>query len=204
MISGTKDADLKEAQFFSSMSQVLEHLEKAIEGVKELDSSDVVKDIEMWKNRALLAEKKNKQMAEEIEKLKREKESFQFRFKKIAVSRGVDTVQNITSSTSANTLNESSFAQNYKSFQELRVDVTPENKELRKLIGHKRDSFRHKWNKASISNRIQGIEMEEEKSIGASTAAARKYLNGMLSENDKMFIPNEISILETREDERSL
>jgi hypothetical protein len=46
--------------------------------------------------------------------------------------------------------------------------------------------------------------LQEEESIGESTAAARKYLNGMLDENDKMYVPKEVVLLDSREDEGSV
>lgn len=201
------------------MSEVLEHLEQAIKGAKELDSNNIVQDVEMWKRRALLAENKNKALENQVQNLIAENASLENRCKraeKIALARGYDPIEDLMTT-------KTSPKGSYQSIRDLmhipsnrfsddskeedlddEETATPDTHEMKKLLGRKSESFRHKWNKTNISNRIKGIELKEEESIGESTAAARKYLNGMLGENDKMYIPKEVVILESREDEGSV
>jgi hypothetical protein len=207
-----------ELNYFLSMSQVLEHLEQAIEGAKELDSNNIVQDVEMWKKRALVAEDKIKALEEQMQSLLKENESLEIRCKraeKVAIARGYDPIEELMTPTSPRGLNQSRRNSMYNSDRKFddepkEVDqdeetVTPDANEMKRLLGRKSESFRHKWNKTNISNRIKGIEMNEEESIGESTAAARKYLNGILDENDKMYIPRDVVILEQgRDDEASV
>lgn len=217
MNSEKKQFTPNELNYFLSMSQVLEHLEQAIEGAKELDSNNIVQDVEMWKRRALMAEDKIKALEDQVQSLIKENESLEIRCKraeKVAIARGYDPIEELMTPRSPRGLNQSRrnlmYNSDRKSGDEPKeVDqdeetVTPDTDEMKRLLGRKSESFRHKWNKTNVSNRIKGIEMHEEESIGESTAAARKYLNGLLDENDKMYIPRDVVILEERDEEASV
>lgn len=173
------------------MGDIIDHLQKALEFARSYDQLNVLHEMEQWKKRAMDAEKKQEEMAQEIQTLKKEVTTWENRTRR--AEKRCERLQNGDQDKDASF--RSLYNHNCDSSNASEISITKSGTEIKALIQGK--SFRNKWDR----KRIAGIEEEIHlMSDGESTVAAREYINQFIESSSKRMIIQD----ETRDDSLNL
>jgi hypothetical protein len=145
---------------------------------ERLDALDSIVQAEYWKERALDAINKNKILEEKNEKLESDVYAWERRTKRIEKrsERLQKEIEELTKTAGRRKSISNNFEVSTKELEE--VERNPSS-DLRKLM---QSSFRNKWSKKKLAGVKESID-DDEASVGAETAAARKYINEYLESN---------------------
>jgi len=166
------------------MGDIIDYLENAIYAAKNLDNLNMLEEMEAWRDKAMVAEKRQEEMAEEIACLKKEVKMWHGRTRRAEkrcerIQSGMEDKK----TTRKNFCGTSSLADDVSNIMsENGAEVSKGYKSGLKAV-LRGTSFRQKWDRKSIA----GIEevIKEQNSDGESTVAAREYVNQYLESNPK-------------------
>ena len=173
----TPDSTLKVKEIIGSLSTVLG-------SVKNLDSLDAVQEIEMWKERALLAEVNITSLKGEIESLKKEVTVWENRTKRIEkrcdrIKQGLKEREERkllrpygVASSDEEDIGDGGTDDDTNGFDKTRLPHEP-SENLKAFI-HGR-SFRSKWDRKRLSG-VEDRDDNDKNSVGESTMFAQRYV----------------------------
>jgi len=173
----TPDSTLKVKEIIGSLSTVLG-------SVKNLDSLDAVQEIEMWKERALLAEVNITSLKGEIESLKKEVTVWENRTKRIEkrcdrIKQGLKEREERkllrpygVASSDEEDIGDGGTDDDTNGFDKTRLPHEP-SENLKAFI-HGR-SFRSKWDRKRLSG-VEDRDDNDTNSVGESTMFAQRYV----------------------------
>jgi len=172
------------------MGDIISHLENALHAAKNLDNLNMLHQMEAWKDKATMAEKKKEELVLEIESLKKEITTWQARTRRAEKKcERIQSGKGNEKDTKANSVHT-----NHSLADDLISTVMSEDgaevpkgpsSGLRTLLrGTGGVSFRQKWDRKRIVGIVEE-EAEEHHSDGESTIAAREYVNQYLESNPK-------------------
>jgi len=173
----TPDSTLKVKEIIGSLSTVLG-------SVKNLDSLDTVQEMEMWKERALLAEVNITSLKDEIESLKKEVTVWENRTKRIEkrcdrIKQGLKEREERkllrpygVASSDEEDIGDGGKDDDTNGFDKTRLPHEP-SENLKAFI-HGR-SFRSKWDRKRLSG-VEDRDDNDTNSVGESTMFAQRYV----------------------------